>query len=382
MNENDINRIDEENNSSSPVISGDIFRDEAPTDDIFRENDIPVMKPKTEDEEEEEDDDKVIVAPIFGVAEEIDAPATGSGSTGGSVGDADLPVIDLNQGNDMNVPEDGNVSYVHTEADRTELQNSLEKEEEEEEKKKKNRWALLLLLLFLLGIASLPFAVPAVKDLLIRSQILNPDPSLNNNETGNKSTTKRITTEITTTEPTTETTTSSTTTTAGGTTRRPANTTAGAQTTQAPTTTTVPTTTKQPTVVIVEPKNLDIVFENVSTSEATKPVLIDGAVKFDIVLNQPGDTYEFTMDVYNKGTIDAAVESYVSNNLTSQEAKYISFALTYADGTPIQKGDSLKSKQRRKLKFVATYKNVDSADDLPSQDVRVPYSGYIIFVQG
>ena len=78
-------------------------------------------------------------------------------------------------------------------------------------------------------------------------------------------------------------------------------------------------------------------------------------VNFAINLNKVDDLYEFTIDAYNEGTVDAKVSSVIKSGLTSEQEGYVDYDITYADGTEIQEGDFLGAGQRRKLKVKVKY---------------------------
>ena len=66
----------------------------------------------------------------------------------------------------------------------------------------------------------------------------------------------------------------------------------------------------------------DIHFENVKVSDtsvtATSPAAIDAAkttVNYSVRLPKPGDSYTFTVDVVNAGTIDAMISEVINTSL-------------------------------------------------------------------
>ena len=66
-------------------------------------------------------------------------------------------------------------------------------------------------------------------------------------------------------------------------------------------------------------------------------------LNYTVTLENPGDFYEFTVDVKNGGTINAKIaENGVSNTaLTAEQDTYINYTVTYLDGTEIAAGDKL-----------------------------------------
>ena len=66
-------------------------------------------------------------------------------------------------------------------------------------------------------------------------------------------------------------------------------------------------------------------------------------LNYTITLENPGDFYEFTVDVKNGGTINAKIaDNGISNTaLTSTQDTYVNYTVTYSDGTAIATGDKL-----------------------------------------
>ena len=88
------------------------------------------------------------------------------------------------------------------------------------------------------------------------------------------------------------------------------------------------------------------------------PPTVDGnttIVNFAINLNKVNDLYEFTIDAYNEGTVDAKVSNVVKSGLTSEQEGYVEYDITYADGSEIHEGDYLGAGERKKLKVKVKY---------------------------
>ena len=66
-------------------------------------------------------------------------------------------------------------------------------------------------------------------------------------------------------------------------------------------------------------------------------------LNYTVTLENPGDFYEFTVDVKNGGTINAKIaDNGISNTaLTSTQDTYVNYTVTYSDGTAITTGDKL-----------------------------------------
>ena len=85
----------------------------------------------------------------------------------------------------------------------------------------------------------------------------------------------------------------------------------------------------------------NIYFENIEIKdgsvEATQaPTLTNSSnleITYSVNLNLPGEFYEFTVDVVNNGNIDAMVNNVSINELSAEQKKYVSYNVTYSDGT-------------------------------------------------
>ncbi len=95
-------------------------------------------------------------------------------------------------------------------------------------------------------------------------------------------------------------------------------------------------------------------------------------VTYTITLKEPGDFYEFTVDVVNDGTIDAMV-GLVSNKLGGVEIdnthplpNYLNYLVTYYDGIEIATNHFLKAGESDAFKVRLEYPRDINANDLPS----------------
>ena len=78
----------------------------------------------------------------------------------------------------------------------------------------------------------------------------------------------------------------------------------------------------------------DINVTSGSVTATTIPTLDTAktTVNFSVKLTNPGDFYEFTVKEVNKGTIDAMVSTISKTGLTTAQAKYLDYIVTYDSG--------------------------------------------------
>lgn len=133
----------------------------------------------------------------------------------------------------------------------------------------------------------------------------------------------------------------------------------------------------------------DIHFENLvivdnGASVVTTAPTIDSTktkVSFNITLSKPGDTYEFTVDAVNKGTIDAMLSGFSATSLTTDQQKYLTYTVTYGDGATISTKDYLKKGTSETIRVRVRFKDDLSATDLPSSAETLNLTATFVYVQ-
>ena len=131
----------------------------------------------------------------------------------------------------------------------------------------------------------------------------------------------------------------------------------------------------------------DVHFEDITmitnTTNSSAPSLTeqDTIINFTANLKVPTDEYSFSANIVNDGTIDAMVSEVVKSNLTTSQAKYIDFSVTYLDGTAINKKDKLAKGTSLPIKVKVKYKDDINAIDLPTTDESLSLSVTIAYMQ-
>lgn len=80
-------------------------------------------------------------------------------------------------------------------------------------------------------------------------------------------------------------------------------------------------------------------------------------VYFKNVLEKPGDVFTFNATFRNNGTIDAKVSNVVKSELNATAQQFLTYTVTYADGSTINEGDLLNAGQSVTCKVTVTYKS-------------------------
>ena len=125
----------------------------------------------------------------------------------------------------------------------------------------------------------------------------------------------------------------------------------------------------------VQNSNWNVEFDTDSFQETvggvepdTEPVINVTSVSYDVTLTEPGDFYEFTIDVANSGTFDAKLVGITMSDISTYSA-YLKHTVTYGSTpyTTSQSGLSvpLVASDTETVTVRVEYVQPDSAADLP-----------------
>ena len=113
------------------------------------------------------------------------------------------------------------------------------------------------------------------------------------------------------------------------------------------------------------------------------PVITNNTTaSFSATLNNPGDFYEFTIDVVNSGSIDAMIENVVKTpELTAEQAKFLKYEITYQNGESITTKQLLAKETSMPIKVRVEYRNDLVASDLPTGQVQLTLGLVLDYIQ-
>lgn len=102
----------------------------------------------------------------------------------------------------------------------------------------------------------------------------------------------------------------------------------------------------------------DVHFANVNVTSgsvnATNPPSIASgelAINYSVGLENPGDYYEFTVDVVNNGTMDAVLNAAPTlTGVSAAQDVYFNYTLTYSNGSAVNQGDLIRAGNSRTIK--------------------------------
>ena len=124
---------------------------------------------------------------------------------------------------------------------------------------------------------------------------------------------------------------------------------------------------------------------SVTVSE-TDRTIAETSMSYSVSLSEPGDFYEFTMNVQNAGTFDASLTGITLSELTETEKKYLVYEVYY-NGTKYDTtttgltGIELTSGATVPVKVRIQYIQPTNAADLPSAEASITLNASLSFSQ-
>lgn len=134
-------------------------------------------------------------------------------------------------------------------------------------------------------------------------------------------------------------------------------------------------------------ENVNIAEGSVATTEAGKAQIVkneetneDTIVTYSVNLEKPGDFYEFTVDVVNKGTITGKLSSLGEvTGLTEAQKDFVKYSVEYTDkdDNAVVANSLLKKDETNKVKVRVEFdKDIDnetleSIKDLTDEDLKL-----------
>ena len=125
---------------------------------------------------------------------------------------------------------------------------------------------------------------------------------------------------------------------------------------------------------------------NVTTGSitATTPASITNTttVSFGVKLDNPGDFYEFTVDVVNGGNMNAMIDSVnVLPELTAAQQNYLRYTFTYSNGVPLAQYQKLDVGDTETILVRFEYLENDDTSLYPTEDDSLTIAFDVTYVQ-
>ena len=112
--------------------------------------------------------------------------------------------------------------------------------------------------------------------------------------------------------------------------------------------------------------------------EETKSAEITG---INVSLSTPGDKVAYTVDLVNKGTINAKIDNIEKTVLTEEQQRYLTFKVTNQNGYEIKQGDILSAGETKKITITIEFIKDLTKEDLPTSTSTISLSYKLNFVQ-
>ncbi len=134
----------------------------------------------------------------------------------------------------------------------------------------------------------------------------------------------------------------------------------------------------------------DIHFANLIVNPnsvvATTPAEIDPedtkAINYAVILNRPGDFYEFTVDIVNAGSLPGKIDLVTIEGITETAEDLIGYNVTYTTkNTPVSVNDIINGSSSKNIKVRVFYNNDIEINDLPDSNIPLTLTLNINFSQ-
>ena len=119
--------------------------------------------------------------------------------------------------------------------------------------------------------------------------------------------------------------------------------------------------------------NIQVTNGSVSgTNVVTAPTISNSTtVNYSVILNTPGDYYEFTVDAVNGGSIDAmidTIDSKLNGATITTLPDYLKYTVTYSDGVALEPNHQLLHNTTEKYKVRIEYNTDINANQIPASN--------------
>ena len=132
--------------------------------------------------------------------------------------------------------------------------------------------------------------------------------------------------------------------------------------------------------------NIQVKNGSVSGSNViTEPTISDQtSVNLSVILDNPGDYYEFTVDAVNAGSIDAMIDTLdekINGSSTDPLPDYLGTTMSYADGGYLMPQQELLANTTEKMRVRIEYLTDIEPDQLPTTTETINLSFIITYRQ-
>lgn len=127
--------------------------------------------------------------------------------------------------------------------------------------------------------------------------------------------------------------------------------------------------------------NVKVTSGSVTATTAANISSATTAVNYGVTLNNPGDFYEFTVDVVNAGTLNAKLSNITLGGLTDAADVYTNYTVTYSDGSTIKQGDTIAAGATKTLRVRVEFDKNITNSQLPTSATSLSLTVATTYVQ-
>jgi len=143
----------------------------------------------------------------------------------------------------------------------------------------------------------------------------------------------------------------------------------------------------------VNSANWDVHWANIAVTTGsvtgsnvvTQPTISNQTiVNYSVILPQPGDFYEFTVDAVNGGSIDAmidTIDSKLNGETITTLPAYLKYSVTYADGGTLQPNHQLLHNTTEKYKVRIEYNADIESNQIPASNQSLSLQFTVTYIQ-
>ena len=119
----------------------------------------------------------------------------------------------------------------------------------------------------------------------------------------------------------------------------------------------------------------------IGTGDTAATITSPTTISFAVTLTQPGDYYEFLVDIVNDGTLPGVISSIDVSPATALNSSIFGYSYTYTNNKAVKVGDIVDPSDSKTTKFRVFYNDDIEEDDLSATDVNQLLTVTITFEQ-
>ena len=130
----------------------------------------------------------------------------------------------------------------------------------------------------------------------------------------------------------------------------------------------------------------NIHFENLSVTDGSVAASIPAAIQsnntninYSVILEMPGDFYEFEVDIVNSGSLPGKLSLTQIEGISSVAELYLDSSIKYTNGNDVQVDDLINPGARKRIVVRVSYK--ENLNSLPEEDIELDLVFNTVYTQ-